>query len=224
MPLILRSLVLLVIGEELTHWSAIGRTLYHSFGMLSPERLGNVTTPPNGEMRFKKLRQFLGNNFAPLHCLSVGADQRRPVVVPMQLKKGLVAVCASPASVPVGDFRPQQTVLRVRSELAQAFLATVLALWPAGTFAQMDFRTSCQRTSGRVTGRRSHTSCFASFGAGEQHLASIPEQHACSIREPNGHGGQENRKGNHDEEINGRCHTQLFGSYCISTTIGTSRK
>jgi len=130
--------VFLVIGEELAHWSTIGRTVYHPFGMFSPESLGDMATPANREMRFKKLRQILGSNVAPLHCLSVGADQRGPVVVPMHLKKGLVAVCASPAPVPVADLRPQQAILWVRSELAEALLTAVLALWPARTLAQVD--------------------------------------------------------------------------------------
>jgi hypothetical protein len=192
-----------MIGEELTHWSAIGRSVYHPFGMFSPESLGDMATPANREVRFKEFWQFLGSNFAPLHRLSVVADQRGPVIVPMQFEKGFVAVGASPASVPVGDFRPQQAVLGVRSELAEACLATVLAPGPVGTFAQMDFRAPCQRTSGRVTGRYFHTSCFAGFGAREKHLASIPEQHTGSAREPNSHRSRENRKRDRDHEIIG---------------------
>jgi len=66
--------VLLVIGEELAHWSTIGWTVYHPFGMLSPKSLGDVAIPANGEMCFKELRQLLGSNFAPLQRLSAGAD------------------------------------------------------------------------------------------------------------------------------------------------------
>ena len=204
-----------MIREKLSHRSAIARTVHHPFGTFSPESLGDMATPANRQVGFKQLRQILGSNVAPLHGLSLRAHQCGPVVVPMQLQKGFVAVCASPAPIPVGDYGPHQTALWVGSKLAETLLTAVLALWPTRTFAQVDFGAASQGTASRGRSRDSHTSSSASFGTTEQHPASIPEEHTRSVCEPNGHGCHENRKSNHDEEINRRCHIQLLGSHRI---------
>jgi len=153
--------------KQFAHWPAISGADNNFFWIFAAKGLRDVAVPTNGQVRFEEFRQFLWRNFVPLHRLSVGPNKGGPVVMPGQLKKGLVAVGAGPAPVPVRDLRPHEAVLRIRAEFAEAFLAAALALGPAGTFAQVDLGTTSQRTARRISERYFHTSSFACFRTGE---------------------------------------------------------
>ena len=66
----------------------------------------------------------------PLDCLALGTHQSMFVFQPANLAKGLTAKNARFPLVPLRQYRPNQTVLGRRLDLAQALLATVLTLRP----------------------------------------------------------------------------------------------
>ena len=92
--------------KELTHGPAIARTVDHSFWVFAPKSLRDVAAPAYWEMRFKEFGQFLNSNLTPLDRPSVGAEEGGPVIVPVEFAKWLMAIGASPAAVPVTEFRP----------------------------------------------------------------------------------------------------------------------
>jgi hypothetical protein len=179
-----RDRIFLAICKQLAHYPAVPGAIDHSLGMFPPKSLRDVTAPAHRKIRCKDFRQRLRGNVAPLRCLSVSSQQRRPVIVPIELTKCLVAIGTRTASIPVNYFRPNEAVMRIRPQLRQALLPTTLPLRPAGTFAQVDFRSAAQRAPCRVGRRHLHANCLASFGTGKKHLPPIPEQHARCVDEP----------------------------------------
>ena len=120
--------------DELAHRTTLAGTVDNQFGGLTPKSLCDMAAPADGPVSLKNLRQFFSREFAPLHSLPVRAHQGGPMVMPMDFAERLAAVDASSPSVPVGDLRPDQAVLWIRSDLTEAFLSAVPALRPSGAF------------------------------------------------------------------------------------------
>jgi len=115
--------------------SVSSQQVNNQFGMLTPKSFCDMAAPADGPVSLEDLRQFFSRELAPLHHLPVRAHQGGPMVMPMDFAEQLAAVDASSPSVPVGDLRPDQAILWIRSDLTEAFLSAVLALGPAGAFS-----------------------------------------------------------------------------------------
>src|SRR5690348_7823420 len=110
--------------------------------MFPSKRLGNVAAPANREMRCENVRQRLGGNFAPLHRFPIRPQKSWAMVVPVEFTERLMAVSARTAPIPVDHFCPDQAVMRICSELAEALLPASLTLWPAGAPAKAQVRAT----------------------------------------------------------------------------------
>ena len=121
--------------NEFAHRTTSAGPVNNQFGMLTPKSFCDMAAPADGPVSLEDLRQFFSRELAPLHHLPVRAHQGGPMVMPMDFAEQLAAVDASSPSVPVGDLRPDQAILWIRSDLTEAFLSAVLALGPAGAFS-----------------------------------------------------------------------------------------
>src|SRR5271165_1934638 len=79
-------------------------------------------------------RQVFRRNFAPLRGVAVGPEERRLMVMPVDLVEWLLAISAGLALVPIVDHVPDKAVVGIRFDLRQTFLPAILALRPARAF------------------------------------------------------------------------------------------
>src|SRR5579872_178620 len=105
--------------------------------MFAAERFGDVAVPANGQVRLHGFLQLLGRNIAPLNGLTIRANERWRVVVPMQIGKRLMAVGALLAFVPAIDDGTDQASFRSFFDLHQAFLAARILFGPTRACAQL---------------------------------------------------------------------------------------
>jgi hypothetical protein len=94
------------ICNVLAHRAALPWPIHNSFRMFAPKCLCDMAAPANRQMRFKYLWKFLGGNLIPLNGLIFGAQQRGPVIMPMNPFDGLTAIRARSAAIPLLDNTP----------------------------------------------------------------------------------------------------------------------
>ena len=90
------------------HAQRIRRPVHHQLRMFSPKRFGDVAVPADRKMRLHRFLQLLRRDFVPLHRFPLCVNERRRVVVPMQLAKGLIAISTLLALIPATHNRCNQ--------------------------------------------------------------------------------------------------------------------
>ena len=96
--------------------------------------MNDMAIPADGPVSGEELRKLLGAKSAPLDRLVIRSHQGwRMIKMIIKMKEGskaLATIHASPSFVPIGNYVPQQAILRVGFDLLQALLTAVLTSRP----------------------------------------------------------------------------------------------
>jgi hypothetical protein len=90
------------------HAQGIRCPVHDQLRMFAPKRFGDVAVPADRKMRLHRFLELLRRDFAPLHRFPLRVNERRRVIVPMQLAKGLMAIRALLALIPATHDRCNQ--------------------------------------------------------------------------------------------------------------------
>src|SRR5665811_1476949 len=126
--------------------------VHYQFGMQAAESLGHVAVPAHRLVSGENIGKLFRPKLAPLGGLEIRAQQCRRVIQVTKLADLLVAERAALPFVPLRDDVPDQAVGGTDLNLAQAFLAAILALGPTRTFFQAQRWLSEEGSDGGFTG------------------------------------------------------------------------
>src|SRR5438552_10457174 len=138
------------ICNVLAHRPALPWPIHNAFRIFAPKGLGDVVAPANGQMRFKYLWKFLDGNLTPLQGFLSEAQQRGPMIMPVNLVDRFTAIRARSAPIPLLGNTPHRASLRIVFNLAETFLSATLALWPAGTLVEMNTYVFCPPSASNI--------------------------------------------------------------------------
>src|SRR6266581_3219058 len=133
--------------------------VHDQFGMFPSKRLGDVAVPANGPVRPQHFLQLFGGDVLPLNGLTVGIDQGRGMIVPVNFPKRFVTIRAVLSLIPTVYDRPNQAGLWCFLDLRQTLLPASFPLRPTRTLTQPELAVpdSCFYgclPSGNAYGRR----------------------------------------------------------------------
>jgi len=116
----------------------------NEFRVQAPKTFRNVAVPTDGPVSGQRLLEIFKRDFVPLKGLPVFIDEGGRMIMPVDFAKRLVAVDTLLSFIPAIDKDGDQAVLRRLFNLWQTFLAAASHFRPAGAFAQLKMRFSCQ--------------------------------------------------------------------------------
>lgn len=110
--------------------------VHNQFGIEASKHLGHMAIPANRAVGGEHLGKLLRPQFSPLNRLVVWTKQPWSVIQVVKLSESLPTNHALLSFIPLRNNIPNQAVLRIHLDLLQAFLATVLPLWPPRALLQ----------------------------------------------------------------------------------------
>ena len=161
-----------------------------NLGVHSPERLGDVAVPADGQVAGENLGKLLSRELVPTDRLPIRSHQGRGIHM-TESSETHVAKSTALSFIPIGHNVPDQAVVGIGLDLVEALLTAVASLRPARAVPQTRLRLSEQRGDGGL-------SCCDIDGFRQVRLRTSYDPFA-AIQEISAHGRKDVEKNRSDQ-------------------------